>query len=82
MSLLLFSLPCPARELPIPGIDSEMLLGKISLRDKHLLSKQALVAEIAERARKMAPVVVLTIGAGDIDRLVPDITDKLNNING
>ncbi len=72
----------PARELPIPGIDSEMLLGKISLPDKHLLSKQALVAEIAERAHKMAPVVVLTIGAGDIDRLVPDITDKLNNING
>lgn len=67
----------PARELPIEGVNSEMLLGKITLRDKHLLSKEALLAEIGERARKMAPVAVLTIGAGDIDRLVSAIAETL-----
>ena len=67
----------PARELPIEGVNSEMLLSKITLRDKHLLSKEALLAEIGERARKMAPVAVLTIGAGDVDRLVNDISLKL-----
>ncbi len=68
----------PARELPIEGVNSEMLLNKITLRDKHLLSKEALLAEIGERARKMAPVAVLTIGAGDVDRLVNDISLKLS----
>ena len=67
----------PARELPIEGVNSEMLLEKITLRDKHLLSKDELIAQIGERARKMAPVAVLTIGAGDIDRLVPAIAEKL-----
>ena len=68
----------PARELPIEGVNSEMLLSKITLRDKHLLSKEALLAEIGERARKMAPVAVLTIGAGDVDRLVSAIAETLN----
>ena len=68
----------PARELPIEGVNSEMLLSKITLCDKHLLSKEALLAEIGERARKMAPVAVLTIGAGDVDRLVSAIAETLN----
>ena len=67
----------PARELPIEGVNSEMLLEKITIQNKHLLSKDALVSEIAARARQMAPVAVLTIGAGDIDRLVPLIAERL-----
>jgi len=69
----------PARELPIDGVNSEMLLSKISLKDKHLLSKEALLTEIGVRAQKMAPVAVLTIGAGDIDRLVPAIAETLKS---
>ena len=69
----------PARELPIEGVNSEMLLSKITLRDKHLLSKEALLSEIGERAKNMAPVAVLTIGAGDIDRLVPAIAKTLKS---
>ncbi len=67
----------PARELPIESVNSEMLLSKIRLERKHLLSKEALVTEICERAKAIAPVAVLTIGAGDIDRLVPAIAEKL-----
>jgi UDP-N-acetylmuramate--alanine ligase len=61
----------PAREEPIPGVTSEMLGGEV-------VEKPALVAEIKRRVQESKePVVVLTVGAGDIDRLVPDITRAL-----
>ena len=61
----------PAREEPIPGVTSEMLGGEV-------VEKPALVAEIKRRVQESSePVVVLTVGAGDIDRLVPDITRAL-----
>lgn len=69
----------PARELPIPGVNSEMLLSKITLPRKQILSKEALLAEIGKRANDLSPVAVLTIGAGDIDRLVPAIAETLNS---
>ncbi len=67
----------PAREMPIEGVNSEMLLAKITCPRKHLLSKDELLQQIAERAELNAPVAVLTIGAGDIDRLVPAIAEAL-----
>jgi UDP-N-acetylmuramate--alanine ligase len=67
----------PARELPIEGVNSEMLLSKITCPRKQLLSKDELLQQIAKRAEKDAPVAVLTIGAGDIDRLVPAIAEAL-----
>ena len=61
----------PAREEPIPGVTSEMLGGEV-------VEKPALVAELIRRVQQsLEPVVVLTVGAGDIDRLVPDITRAL-----
>ncbi len=61
----------PAREEPIPGVTSEMLGGEV-------VEKPALVAELIRRVQEShEPVVVLTVGAGDIDRLVPDITRAL-----
>ena len=57
----------PAREEPIPGVTSEMLGGQV-------VQKTELVAELQRRvAESKEPVVVLTVGAGDIDRLVPSI---------
>ena len=45
-----------------------------------LVEKQDLVPELQKRiANSPQPVVVLTVGAGDIDRLVPQITKSLNN---
>ena len=62
----------PARELPIPGVTSEMLGGQV-------VQKKDLIAELKKRiANSQQPVVILTVGAGDIDRLVPDITKALN----
>jgi len=57
----------PAREEPIPGVTSEMLGGEV-------VEKKDLVAELKKRvAESQEPVVILTVGAGDIDRLVPQV---------
>ena len=72
----------PARELPIPGVTSEMLLdnGQWTMDNGHLVEKADLIEVLQERiAKSPEPVVVLTIGAGDIDRLVPDITENLKS---
>ncbi len=66
----------PARELPIKGIDSEMLLQKIKNPNKTLLVKDQLVDELIKNEKLE---VLLTLGAGDIDRLVPMIEEALKN---
>lgn len=69
----------PAREEPIPGVDSEMLLDKISNPNKHLVAKEQLVEWVANRIKQSEqPIAVLTLGAGDIDRLVKDIKNLKN----
>ena len=61
----------PAREEPIPGITSEYLLNLITKKEKKLLSK----AELIPYLRTHKPEVLLTIGAGNIDRLVAPIEE-------
>jgi UDP-N-acetylmuramate--alanine ligase len=65
----------PARELPIPGVTSQMLLDKVDLDNKRLMSKEELVrsADVADYD------VLLMVGAGDLDLLVPEITQKLES---
>ncbi len=61
----------PARELPIPGVTSDWLLEKITSRRKSLVEKSELVSEVVNRIKEIdRPVAVMTLGAGDIDRLV------------
>lgn len=57
----------PAREKPIEGVTSEMLLQKMKNPDKRVLQKTELLSYLLDHK----PDVLLTIGAGDIDRLVP-----------
>ena len=63
----------PAREKPIEGITSEFLLSKVTAADKQVLQKTELVPYLKEHR----PEVLLTIGAGDIDRLVPELAGEL-----
>jgi UDP-N-acetylmuramate--alanine ligase len=63
----------PARELPIKGIDSAMLLGKTNMEHKKLCSKEELVNVVTSDM----PEVLLTMGAGDIDRLVEPLKNAL-----
>ena len=62
----------PAREEPIPGVTSEILGGQV-------VQKSELVSDLKRRvAASQEPVVVLSVGAGDIDRLVPAIAEGLS----
>lgn len=62
----------PARELPIAGISSEVLLGQITC-EKQLVAKEDLLAAVAAQSFD----VLLTIGAGDIDRWVQPLAAQL-----
>lgn len=66
----------PARELPIVGVHAEMLLEKVKLNDKFLVCKE----DIPSRIENQRPEVILTMGAGDIDRLVPTIAETLEKL--
>ncbi len=63
----------PARELPIPGTSSRMLLDRITNPDKRLLLRDQVIPTILQTR----PDILLTIGAGDIDRIVPEIEKAL-----
>lgn len=66
----------PAREVPIPGIDADYLLGLIEMKSKTKMSS----AEIIESIEKKVPEIIVTLGAGDIDQLVSPIKNKLEEI--
>jgi UDP-N-acetylmuramate--alanine ligase len=63
----------PARELPIEGINAQMLLNKITNNKKYLISKD----ELATFVKSQNANVILTLGAGDIDKLVEPIKNAL-----
>ncbi len=64
----------PAREEPIPGIDSEWLLNKVRMVNKKLVDRENLVDEIL----RLDPEVLLTMGAGDIDKMIEPLKSALN----
>ncbi|WP_375418227.1 UDP-N-acetylmuramate--L-alanine ligase [uncultured Hymenobacter sp.] len=60
----------PAREKPLPGVTSAIILNQITAPQKSLQTK----AEVLEAAAHDADYDVLaTVGAGDIDTLVPEL---------
>lgn len=74
----------PARELPIEGVSSEMILGKMKNENKGVLGKDELVNWIrdvyAKKINKEFGEILITAGAGDIDMLVEPIKDILKDI--
>lgn len=67
----------PARELPIEGITSKWLLEKIENPNKKLVAKSDLITLL-----KMSDAdVIVTIGAGDIGEMVPEIKKVLDEKN-
>ena len=65
----------PARELPIEGVTSAALLKKITAKEKMLTTKE----ELLKKIKDIDPELVMTVGAGDIDRFVPQIEEMLKN---
>lgn len=72
----------PAREEPIAGVTSEWLMQKLADKVKRALVLPAILPKyLRERLKSCLaagkPIVVITMGAGDIDRQVNEITQKL-----
>jgi UDP-N-acetylmuramate--alanine ligase len=63
----------PAREEPIPGIDASWLLEKIPLSNKSIVSKEQLVGVLEHKDTD----ILITLGAGDIDKLVNPVREML-----
>ena len=67
----------PARELPMEGITSKWLLDKIENPNKKLVSK----ADLLSLIKMSDATVIVTIGAGDIGEMVPEIKKVLDEKN-
>jgi len=65
----------PAREEPINGVDSKMLLDLCSNRSKSILKKEEVISNLRENKNDL----VLTLGAGDISDLVKPIINTLSS---
>lgn len=61
----------PARELPIAGINSQMLLDKIDNPNKKICGKES----VLEFVKNEKPELILTVGAGDIDTLIKPLKE-------
>lgn len=63
----------PAREKPIPGISSDMIAGLMKNKNVRVVTRDELIPAL----QNVKQGVLLTIGAGDIDRFVEPITEML-----
>lgn len=67
----------PAREKPIPGVNSEMISSLMTKRQPIITSK----AKLMDTLKSLHIEVLLTLGAGDIDTLVTPIQEWLSSEN-
>ena len=67
----------PARELPMKGVTSEIIFNKMKNPNKHLVQKSNLLNELQLNGVE----VLMTLGAGDIDRLVKPIKALISTMN-
>ena len=63
----------PARELPIEGVSSEMILKQMVNQQTYLTTKKALTSLLVT----LRPEVLLLLGAGDLDRMEQEIIQNL-----
>ena len=63
----------PAREEPIPGVTSDIILSAVTAPEKVLIPKE----ELMDYLEKEPVDVLVTFGAGNIDRFIGPITDLL-----
>jgi UDP-N-acetylmuramate--alanine ligase len=67
----------PAREEPIPGVTSEIIFKDVTAPEKVLITKEELMQTLSQER----PDVLVTFGAGNIDRFVGPITEMLEKEN-
>lgn len=73
----------PARELPIEGVRSELILSKMNTENKEVMTKEQLLSWAEQHSKdldKEFGEVIITAGAGDIDQLVQPLKQIFANI--
>lgn len=65
----------PARELPIAGVNSEMILNKMKNNNKRVKTKE----ELLRWAKDNRSELLITAGAGDIDTMVQALKESIVN---
>lgn len=65
----------PARELPIPGVDSKLILDRVDCEKKIYCERKDLLKLIKNSNFD----ILMTLGAADIDRLLPEIKELLES---
>ena len=63
----------PAREEPIPGVTSEIIFKDVTAPEKVLIKKEQLMDYLSEEPLD----VLVTFGAGNVDRFIEPITEML-----
>jgi UDP-N-acetylmuramate--alanine ligase len=74
----------PARELPIQGVTSEMILNRISIDDKVLVTKEGLLdwmRQHMQHVNKEFGEVIVMAGAGDIDAMVTPVKNIIEELS-
>ena len=67
----------PAREAPIAGVDSHLILDNI----EGIPAETSNVSTFLLLLEPMSEEVILVLGAGDIDRMIPDLIQRLEGLN-
>jgi UDP-N-acetylmuramate--alanine ligase len=68
----------PARELPIAGVTSDLIAGKMKKAKLTIADKKEVLAIIKEKARNRDQAqLLITAGAGDVDMLIEPIRQLL-----
>ncbi len=74
----------PARELPVEGVSSRMILGKMKNENKRVMTNEELMNwvrnDFVKTVNKEFGEILITAGAGDIDLLVEPIQNILKEI--
>ena len=63
----------PAREEPLPGVTSQMILDQMAISRKKMIGK----SDVKQYIKEIKKGVLLTIGAGDIDQCIDEIIEIL-----
>lgn len=66
----------PAREKPIPGVDSQMIASLMNNKNVVIMSDRD---KIVEKVANGNIQVLLTLGAGSVDKLIAPITEAIND---
>jgi UDP-N-acetylmuramate--alanine ligase len=70
----------PARELPLPGVNSDMIATRMKNKGVKLMTKEQVMEWVGDGSNRVQ--LLITAGAGDIDAMVAPIAERLGKVSG